>query len=690
MDDVHIHMDGRDVILFLEVERDESVGVLDAVNEVAASLDHALVDKFAERLSLANIAVVIEELVPETAVDQVTRGMLGTTHIEVHLTPIFIGLLRNEFLIVVRIHVTQIVGRRACKARHGVQFQRVTVGRHPTFGAAQRRLTRFGRQEFIHFGQLQGQIFLIECLRLVVLIIIDGERLAPIALTTEDGIAQAIVHLDVANARLLDVLLGLGNSVLDLEAVELQVFVAGVDHNALLGVKTLLADVSTLNQRDDGQVEVLGESIVTAVVGRHSHDGTRSVTSQHIVTDIDGNPFLRNGIDGITAGEHATYLLLDHALALGLVLHLVKIGIDGGTLVGSDHIVHVDALGSQYHEGNSKDGVGTSGENQEALVAVGDGESHLGTLAITNPVALGFLDGLGPLDGFQVAQQASSIGRYAQAPLTHHLLLNGISAAHRHALAHLVVGKHSTQLRAPVHHRIAQIGNAVIHEHVVLLYLSHGIPLVGGEFVGAASVGIAAFGTILFKVSHQFLDGAGFVQLGVVITLEHLQEGPLCPLVVLRVTGAHLAVPIVAETYFVQLIAVARDVIISSDFRMLARLDSILLSGQTIGVIAHGMQHVKAFQAFVARIYVAGNIAQGVSHVQSCSRRIGEHVEHVEFRAVMVYFAFVGVIVTPVLLPLFLYLFIVIVHYFSCLFLIVSYNNFLMASSISLVSVVGS
>ena len=188
MDDVHIHVDGRHVILVLEIQRNELVGVLDAVNKVTAALNHTLVDQLAEGFYLAHKTVIIEELVPETAVNQVTRSMLGTTHIEVYLTPIFVGLMRNECLVVVRIHVAQIVGRRTGKSRHGVQLQRITVGGHPPLGAAQGRLARLGGQEFVHLGQLQRQLALVEGLRLVVLVIVDGERLAPIALTAEDGI----------------------------------------------------------------------------------------------------------------------------------------------------------------------------------------------------------------------------------------------------------------------------------------------------------------------------------------------------------------------------------------------------------------------------------------------------------------------------------------------------------------------
>ena len=157
---------------------------------------------------------------------------------------------------------------------------------------------------------------------------------------------------------------------------------------------------------------MLGEGIVTAVVGRYRHDSARSITSQHIVTYIYRYIITRNGIDSIATREHTTHLLLDHAFTLGLVLYLINIGINGSTLVCSYHIIHIDALGRQNHEGDTKDGVGTRGENQQALVAARDGEGHFGTLAVADPVALGLLDRLGPLDSIQVTQEPSGISRY--------------------------------------------------------------------------------------------------------------------------------------------------------------------------------------------------------------------------------------------------------------------------------------
>ena len=63
--DVHIHMNGCDVVLVFEAEGDEGVGLLDAIDEVGAALYHALIDKLLEGFLLLAYAEVEEELVPE-------------------------------------------------------------------------------------------------------------------------------------------------------------------------------------------------------------------------------------------------------------------------------------------------------------------------------------------------------------------------------------------------------------------------------------------------------------------------------------------------------------------------------------------------------------------------------------------------------------------------------------------------
>jgi len=96
-------------------------------------------------------------------------------------------------------------------------------------------------------------------------------------------------------------------------------------------------------------------------------------------------------------------------------------------------------------------------------------------------------------------------------------------------------------------------------------------------------------GTALLEVSHQVGHGHGLVGGGVIVVTIHLDEGPLGPLVELGITRTYLAAPVVAETYLVELAAIAGYIVGSGLLGMLAGLYGILLGGQAIGVVAHGV-----------------------------------------------------------------------------------------------------
>ena len=228
--------------------------------------------------------------------------MFRSAHIQVNVLPIFVSLLAHQCLVVVGVHIPQVVGRRARKPRHGVQFEREHTAMVnqclvnnfflfdipcPQFGVAQWRLSAFSGFIFADFGQLQWQFVFGHHIGHAVFII-HGEWFAPVALSGEDGIAQTEVHLDTPQLVGGDKLLGLLYRLFHRKTVEresVKGVLAGsrtVGHCALLGIKALLAHVASLDERHDGQVEMLGKGIVARVVGRHGHDGPCAISGQHI------------------------------------------------------------------------------------------------------------------------------------------------------------------------------------------------------------------------------------------------------------------------------------------------------------------------------------------------------------------------------------------------------------------------
>ena len=263
-------------------------------------------------------------------------------------------------------------------------------------------------------------------------------------------------------------------------------------------------------------------------------------------------------------------------------------------------------------------------------------------------------------------KQAVGISRDTELPLLHRLALHGEAATHREAVGHLIVGEHRTQAWAPVHHGLGLISQAVVHQYLLLLFLAHCLPLGGSEAQRLAFGHIEAFGTFFLETGNQFADRLCLLATVAVERVKQLKECPLCPLVVAWLASAHLTVPVVAETDLVHLLAVAVDVLLGCHGGVSARLDGILLGGQTVSVVTHRMQHIKAFQPFISCINIRGNVAQRMSHVQASSRRIRKHIQDIEFRLTVVNINLIDFVVAPVLLPLLLDFGKVIVHTTRC------------------------
>ena len=90
-------------------------------------------------------------------------------------------------------------------------------------------------------------------------------------------------------------------------------------------------------------------------------------------------------------------------------------------------------------------------------------------------------------------------------------------------------------------------------------------------------------------------------------------------MVILRVAGTNLAVPIEAEANLVELLTIAVDVGYSSNLWVLTGLDSILLSRQTVSIVTHRVQYVESVQTLVACIDIASDITKWVTYVQTSS-----------------------------------------------------------------------
>ena len=401
----------------------------------------------------------------------------------------------------------------------------------------------------------------------------DGDRRPPVALTGNQPVAKPVVDRRAANALFFqpaaDRLLEFGRG----QAVPC----AGIDGDSLRRFRGLQIVGGTVaaDHLHDGQVEFPGEFKIPVVVARHAHDGAGAVAHQHVIGDPDRDFFSVDRIDGVSAGENAGLGARDiQAVDLRLALRLADVGLHFAAPLRGGDARHQRVFRGQHDEGGAEQGVRPGGEDTDALFAAGHGEIDLGPLAAADPVALHLLHPLGPVELFQVGQQAVGVSRYAEEPLRHRLLLDRRIAAPAAAVLDLLVGQ--------------------------------------AGFAGGAPV-----------------DGRGG-PIGQPLAMEQ-QEDPLGPLVVIGQAGIDFALPVIGAAGFDQGFAVGGGVFGHHLARIAAAPDGLVLGRLAEGVPAHGMQHVVALHALEAAECVGGHIVLEMADVEAGAGRIGKHFQAVVF-----------------------------------------------------------
>ncbi len=238
--------------------------------------------------------------------------------------------------------------------------------------------------------------------------------------------------------------------------------------------------------------------------------------------------------------------------------------------------LHERMLGAEQHECRTVDRVDAGGEHlDDGLRVAFERELDARALRPPDPVLLHRQNFFGPL-----GQRAGGVQQFigvrsdAEEPLLEIAGLDGRVAAPALAVHDLFVGEDRVVHRAPVHRRLAAIGEAL---------------------------------------------------------LEHADEEPLVPLVVLGVAGRELALPGIADAEALELPLHVRDVAAGRDLGMNAVLDRGVLRWQTECIPPERVQHVVTAHPLHARQRVADAVVADVPHV-GMAGGIREHLEAVELR----------------------------------------------------------
>ena len=368
---------------------------------------------------------------PEARVEEMQDRVLGATDVEIDRQPVVRGLLREGRGRVRRIHVAQVVPARAGPLRHRVRLAaellagRAIADLHPLGDRRERALGGARGLVALDRGKGQRERIVRDRDGRPVLLVEDGNRLAPIALPREEPVAQAEVHGALAEPARLEI----GRHAL-LEGGRRQSRIGPRgDGDALFDVGRR-ADVwgrtigagGTRDHRADREIERARELPVALIVRRHRHDGARAVRDENIVGDPDRDPLAADRVLGIGARE-------DAGLRLGEIGTIEIAFASRGRDVGLDHRalgVRRDArdqrvLGRQDHVSRAKEGVGARriDTQRDRIAGDADLEVDLGPLRAADPVALHCLDRLGPVEGLEIGEESLGIRGDAQHPLAH-------------------------------------------------------------------------------------------------------------------------------------------------------------------------------------------------------------------------------------------------------------------------------
>ncbi len=309
------------------------------------------------------------------------------------------------------------------------------------------------------------------------------------------------------------------------------------------------------------------------------HDRAGAVLAEHEVRHPDWNGLASERVHRAYAGIEA--LLLDVPAD------------SGGAILGPESLClpaesrwirgpfgkrgHERMLRTEEHEGGPEDRVDACREHLDLRPGIAfDRELHARAFRPPDPVALHRQDLLGPLrQGNRVVEELVGVRRDAEEPLLQIARLNHRPAAPTRAIDDLFVRQDRVAARTPVHRRSLAIRQA---------------------------------------------------------SLEHSDEKPLIPCVVIGIARGELTFPRVADAQPLQLTFHVRDVPARRDLRVQAVLDGGVFRGQTEGVPAERVQHVEAAHPLHARHDIADRVVSDVPEM-SVTGGVRKHVQAIELRS---------------------------------------------------------
>jgi len=195
-------------------------------------------------------------------------------------------------------------------------------------------------------------------------------------LTAEYGITQTVIDFYTSEAVFLYIFFCSCNGFFDCLSVEAEIYIWfnswtwRVAYNTFLCIVAFFAYVATFYKRYDREIEMFCKCIVTAVVSRHSHDGSSSVACKYVVAHPDRYRFSCERICCVASSEHACDFFVNHTFTFRTLFCLFKIFINCLFLFWCSYRCYELAFRCKYHESYSEHGIGACREYCKLCVAV--------------------------------------------------------------------------------------------------------------------------------------------------------------------------------------------------------------------------------------------------------------------------------------------------------------------------------
>ncbi len=439
----------------------------------------------------------------------------------------------------------------------------------------------------------------------------DGNWAAPIALARHPPVPELVVDLPLglrlpADRDLLEPARNLFLGLLDRHAVEK----ARIDHHpiAVIGLRVdgeaRRVEFGRAHHRGHAQSIGADKIKVALIVRGAAEDRARAIFHEHEIGDIDRQP--PGGVERVQHFEAGVVALLLRSLDRGDrradLARLLDERMKRRVMVsrrGGQRMVRRDR-----HEFRAKQRVRTGRVDVElACLRLAlqrakrrriDDEPDRKALRAPDPVLLHQADFFRPpLEMVEACQQIVGIVGDLEEPLGELALLDRRARAPAAPVDHLLVGEHRLVDRVPIDLRLLARDQACGKE---------------------------------------------------------IEEKLLLVLVVARIAGRDLARPVERQPHRLQLRPHGGDIGVGPFRRTGVVLHGGVLRRQSERVPAHRMEDIEPAGAAITRHHIAHGVVAHMAHVDA-PRRIGEHLEHVIFRARIVVLGFEDLRTRPGLAP---------------------------------------